>query len=153
MGELLLNFFQRLLGQCEHDGNGLQLCEHNDAVGVSGANDIAFVNHPNSGAPLYGGCDGGVIELHPGAINSRLVRFDRSLKLVGLGRLRVIGLLGEYLAGQQGRVPLDLDFGKFELRFILRFFCLCLGDLGLEGGRIDLRQDISRPHILSFAEA
>ncbi len=67
--------------QREHDGDGLKLRDHDQAVRIGGMHDIARIHLADSGPAAQGRADGGVIELNLGGVDRGPVSLHRGFEL------------------------------------------------------------------------
>ncbi len=79
----------RFLRKRKDQGNRLDLCDHDETVGIRRMNDVADVDLPDACYSRDGRGQAGVAQLNFCLIDQRLVRLDGGLQLVDLGLLRL----------------------------------------------------------------
>jgi hypothetical protein len=144
---------QGVLGHRENDRNRAHLRDHHDAVGVIGMQDIAYIDQADAGAPGNRRTDRGVTEQHAGVVDGGGIALDGGFHLGDLCARRVELLARDVVLFDQAGVALQIQLGVGELRFVLCLLGQRLVQGGLVRARIDLGQDVARPHFLAFLEA
>ena len=71
----------------------MHLCDDDDAHSGAGADDVAFIDHPDAGVAVDGGGDGRIAELRPGEVDGSLIGGDQCLELRDLGAGGIDGFL------------------------------------------------------------
>ncbi len=140
-------------GAVKIDRDRLQLGDRQHARHIVGVHDVAGVHQAEAGAAGQRRLDGGVGQLHLGAVDGRLVGLDLGRKTCDSSRALVQQLLGGVaLLGQRSRT-LEVLPGVGEAGLVLRQLGHRLAERGLERGRVDLHQQIALLHHLAFLEA
>ena len=138
LGHLLLNLRQVGLRQREDHRDRLDLGDHDEAVGVGRVDDVADIDLPYAGDPVDRRGQPGVVELHLGRFDQRLVGFDGALQLDTCA-FWVSSSCGVASAlGQQLVVAVEIGVRVCELGLIAIARGDHLVELGLIGTRIDL---------------
>ncbi len=152
LGHFGEDFGGLLFGQGEDDGDGAELGDDDEAVGIAGVNDVALVHEADAGASVNRCGDGGVVQLHLGAVHGGLVGFDGGGELVHEGFLGVVGLGGNDFFGDKLGVAFEVGLGVGQLGVVLGFFSFGLRHGGLERGGIYLGEEIAGVNFLAFGE-
>ena len=136
----------------EHDRDRLQLGDHDQAVRVAGAHDVAEVDlaQPEAAADRRG--DAAVDQLQLGGVDRRLVDLDGGLVLAHQGFLRIDLLFGDRILLEQRAIAFHVDLRVLQQRLVARHLAFGRGELRLEGAWIDFREKIARAHDLAFRE-
>ena len=143
---------QRVFGNREHDADGRELRDHDDAVGVAGAHDVARVHLAQADAAADRGDDPRVRELQLRVVDAALVGLHRGLVLAHQRLLRVDLLAGNRILLEQRAIARDVDPRVLEQRLVARELPGGERQLHLERPGIDLGQEVARLHHLAFLE-
>ena len=144
---------QILLGRREDHRDRLQLRDGEHTVLVGGVHDVARIDQAKAGATRQRRADGGVGQLHPGALDRGLVGLDLGGQAGDGCRplveqlLRGVAVLGE----RRGAIEILLGVGEAGL--VLRQLGDRLIESGLERRRVDLHEEIALLDDLAFLEA
>jgi len=143
---------QAVLGDREDHGDGLKLGDRHQPVRIGRANDVARVHQaqPDSTADRRG--DAAVGQLELGHVDLSLVELDDAFVLVRQRLLGIELLLRDRILGPQPAVPLHIEPGVLEERLVAHHLSLGLGQLHLEGPRVDLGQQLAALDELALPE-
>ena len=140
MGEFTGNDADILLREGEHDGNGTQFGDDDDAVAVGGVNDVALVNQAETATALQRGANRGVIQLHLATVNRRLIGFT----MASSWRTRLL-CVSKSLRGDdvgQVNIMLQIQFGVVQLGLVLQLLGFGLVEGRSERAGVNLRQQV-----------
>ena len=130
----------------------LDLRDRDQSVGVRCVHHIAGVHLPQADPAADRRGDTRVRELQPGVVDGALIGRDRALKLANQRLLGVDLLLGNRVLGEQRSIALEIDLRVLQLRLVTGHLPVGLGQHHFERARIDLRQQVARLDVLTFAE-
>src|SRR5581483_7830738 len=122
------------------DRDRLELRDDDDAVGIAGLDDVAWVDLSQAKATADRSGDAGVGELQPRVIDLARVYTHRAFVLAYERGLGVDLLLGDRVLLEERVVPLEIELCILEQRSVARELSLRLLQLHLEGARIDFRE-------------
>ena len=144
---------QAVLGDGEEHRGRLQLGDQHQTGRVGGMDDVPRVHLAQSHAPPHRSDDPAVGELQAGGVDLSLVDLDSTLVLAHQGVLGVQLLLRDGVLRPELPVALQIDPGV-SLQFgVACLLPLSLGQLHLEGTRVDDGEEVAAFHGLPLPEA
>ena len=111
----LMHLREIVLRNVEQHGDGLQLRDHGQAVGVVGMDHVAFIDHTQTDAPADGGGDAAVGQLQLGSVDLGLIALDRALGLVDVAIWVSSCCLEIIVAREQDFEAFEIALGVLEL--------------------------------------
>ena len=141
---------QRILGNRKHDADRLQLRDHDDAVGVRRAHDVAGIHQAQADAAADRGDHAGMRELQLRVVDPALVGLHRRLVLAHQRFLRVDLLPGNRILGEQRAIAFEIGPRVLEQRLVARQLPGGERQLHLERPGVDLGEEIPRLDHLAF---
>ncbi len=150
--ELVVNLRELILRQAKDDGDGLNLRDDKEAVGVRSVNNVAGIDEAQAYATGDGRSDAAIVELKFGVVDLRLVGFDGAVELADLGLLRIELLLGDNTFFEEKLEAFVIRLGVAALGFIFRELTLRLLKLNLKWPRIDFAEEVALLNELTFLE-
>ena len=150
--QLLHHVRQLVLGKAEERGNGIELRDQHQPVGVAGVHQVAGIHQPQPGDAVDRGADLRIVEAEAGRVDLRLVELHRSFELSHQRRLIVGLLVGDQLLRDQLAIAIEVQPGALELRLVAGQRALGLVELVGEGARIDARKHLAGLDQLPLAE-
>ncbi len=152
VGLLLGHLGQIILRQREQHRDRIHLRHHDDAGGVGGVDDVAWIDEANAGHAVDGRLDARVVELQLGVLDRGAIVLHRAGELLDQRALVVDLLLGQEVLPAHRDVAIEIALGAVELRLIARQRRLTLVQQDLERPRIDLGDDLVVLDRLPLAE-
>ena len=107
-----------VFGNGEDHADGLDLRDHQQAVGVGGVHDVAGVHQPQTDAAGDGRGDVTVDQVELGAVDLPLIGFDDAFILRHQRLLRGVLLLGNGVLLEQRFVAAEIHLGVREQRLV-----------------------------------
>ena len=117
--------------------------DHDNAIGIAGLDDVAGVDLAQANAPADRRRDARIAELQLRIVDHALVGLDHAFVLAHQRLLGVELLLGDRVLLEQCAIAFEVDLRVGQLRLVARHLALGLGQLHLEGARIDLGQQFA----------
>ena len=124
--------------QRKDDGDGLQLCDHQQTVAIGGVDDVSDIHQAQPDAPTNRRGYVGIDDLQLGVINRALISLDRALKHADLRTLCIELLLGDDALFVEKLETLIVHLHVAKLRLIFGELTLSLLELNLERTGIDV---------------
>ncbi len=141
--EFVVNLRELILRQAKDDGDGLNLRDDKEAVGVRSVNNVAGIDEAQAYATGDGRSDAAIVELKFGVVDLRLVGFYRAVELADLRLLRIELLLGDDAFFEKKLEAFVIRFGVAALRFIFRELTFRLLELNLKWPWIDFGEEVA----------
>ena len=138
--------------QREHDGNRLQLCNHQQSIGIVRMHDVTRIHQAQSDPTIDRGGNARIGQLQFGIVDLPLIGLDDALVLAHQRFLGIKLLLGDEVLLIQIAIAFEIQLCIFQLRLIARHLPLSLDQLHFKGARVDLCQQLAIVHHLPFFE-
>ena len=141
-----------ILGQGEDDGDGLDLGHQNQARGIGGVDDVAWVDGADADGAVDGRGDVSVGDVDLGGLNGGLVGLESSGGLSGVRDLELLALPGDDSGLVEGSVTAGLGRHVGGVGFVPGELAFGLGDRCLVGAGVDLGEELALPDRLALAD-
>ncbi len=127
--------------------------DNDESTRIGRMHEVALVHLPHPHPAVERGGDVRVIDLRLGVVDGGLIGLYGRHQLIDHETLGVVGLLIEHLFGEQIVVALHDEATVGELGLVLCLLGVGLVELRLVRAGIDLRQQITRLHVLALGES
>src|SRR5439155_20392641 len=130
--ELVEHRWNVVLRDSKHNRDWLELCDHNQAGGVSRLHEVPRIDQAQPDPPADRRGDAGVDKLHFDTLDQSLVVFDGAFELVHKGSLRIVLLPWNCILLDEHCETLEIEARVVQQSLVTRQLSVELGQLGLE---------------------